>query len=97
MSAESHHSHALVEAARAALDSVHRAALAAEAGGLRRGLTMAASALAEAAEAGLGGDAGSAVTAAQGSIAQALSDLDSGNLSEMEALIEAARSQLAPV
>ena len=88
MSIDAHHGHALIESAREALDTVHRAALAADAGGLRRGLAMAASALAEAA---------AAVATAQGSIGKALADLDAGALSEMEALIEAARGVLAPV
>jgi len=52
MSIDAHHGHALIESAREALDTVHRAALAADAGGLRRGLAMAASALAEAAATG---------------------------------------------
>jgi len=37
------------------------------------------------------------VATAQGSIGKALADLDAGALSEMEALIEAARGVLAPV
>ena len=97
MSNDAHHGHALIEAAREALDTVHRAALAADAGGLRRGLTIAASALADAAATRLGDEEKAAVTAAQGSIGKALADLDGGALSEMEALIEAARGVLAPV
>ena len=97
MSIEAHHGHALIEAARAALDGVHRAALAANAGGLRRGLTLAASNLQEAAQAGLNGEAAAAIEGAQAIIAAALADLDSGALVEMEQQIEAARVKLAGV
>lgn len=97
MSNDAHHGHALIESAREALDTVHRAALAADAGGLRRGLAIAASALADAAATELDDPAKVAVAAAQGSIGKALADLDGGALSEMEALIESARNVLAPV
>ena len=97
MSIEAHHGHALIEAARAALDSVHRAALAADAGGLRRGLAVAAASLQEAAQAGLDGETARAVEDAQAIIATALKDLDSGALVEMEQQIEGARKKLAMV
>ncbi len=97
MSIEAHHGHALIEAARAALDSVHRAALAADAGGLRRGLAVAASNLQEAAQAGLDGEASSAIEGARTIIAAALADLDSGALVEMEQQIEEVRKKLAMV
>jgi hypothetical protein len=97
MSIEAHHGHALIEAARAALDSVHRAALAADAGGLRRGLAVAASNLQEAAKAGMDGEASSAIEGAQTIIATALADLDSGALVEMEQRIEEVRKKLAMV
>ena len=97
MSIEAHHGHALIEAARAALDGVHRAALAANAGGLRRGLALAAANLQEAAQAGLDETAAQAIGSAQAVIAKALADLDSGALVEMEQQIEDARKKLAMV
>lgn len=97
MSIEAHHGHALIEAARTALDGVHRAALAADAGGLRRGLTVAAANLQEAAQAGLDEAAASAVADTQASIATALADLDGGSLVGMEQRIEEARKKLAVV
>ncbi len=97
MSTEAHHAHALIEAARAALDGVHRAALAADAGGLRRGLAVAASNLQQAAQAGLDGEASSAIEGARTIIATALADLDGGALVEMEQQIEEARKKLAMV
>ena len=97
MSIEAHHGHALIEAARAALDGVHRAALAADAGGLRRGLAVAAASLQEATQAGLDEEAAHAVEGAQAIIATALKDLDSGALVNMEQQIEGARKKLAMV
>lgn len=95
MSVEAHHARALLEEAQLALDRVHRAALAANAGELRRGLTLAIAALREAGSAGLGPEADQAIGAAQAALASAQTDLDGGALVEMEKLIEAARSDLA--
>lgn len=97
MSIEVHHGRALIEEARSALDGVHRAALAADAGGLRRGLGVADALLQQTAQAGLGGEADAAIADVRGDIATALADLDAGALVGMEALIEAARTKLAAV
>lgn len=95
MSVEAHHGRALLEEAQLALDRVHRAALAANAGELRRGLELAITALREAGSAGLGPEADQAIGAAQATLESARTDLDGGALVEMEKLVEAARSDLA--
>ena len=97
MSIEIHHGRALIEEAWSALDAVHRAALAADAGGLRRGLGMADALLQQTAQAGLGGEADAAVASVRSDIATALADLEAGALVGMEALVEAARTKLAAV
>ena len=97
MSIEGHHGRALIEEAQLALESVHRAALAADAGNLRRGLDMADSLLQQTAQSSLGADADAAVAAVRADIATALADLESGALTAMEPLIEAARTKLAAV
>ena len=97
MSMEAHHGLALIEEARAALDGVHRAALAADAGGLRRGLTMAGAALDSALKTELATEAAQAATEVRDMLASAAADLDGGKLVEMELLVEAARTKLAPV
>ena len=97
MSQDAHHGRALIEEARLALDAAHRAALAADAGGLRRSLDMAEALLRDAAAAGLGPEADGGMGAVQADIARALAGLESGALMEMEALIEAARTKLAQV
>lgn len=95
MSVEVHHGRALIEEARSTLDSVHRAALAADAGGLRRGLELAANLLEQTRPTGLGADADAAVAAVRADIAIALADLETGALTTMEPLIETARAKLA--
>ena len=97
MSIEAHHGRALIEEAQLALDSVHRAALAADAGNLRRGLDMADALLQQSAQSGLGENADAAVAAVRADIATALADLESGALTSMEPLIEAARTKLMAV
>ena len=97
MSIEAHHGRALIEEAQLALESVHRAALAADAGNLRRGLDMADSLLQQTAQSSLGADADAAVASVRADIATALADLESGALTAMEPLIEAARTKLAAV
>ena len=97
MSIEVHHGRALIEEARSALDAVHRAALAADAGGLRRGLGMADALLQQTAQAGLGSEADTAIAGVRDDIATALADLEAGALVGMEALIETARTKLAAV
>ena len=95
MSVEEHHGRALLEQAQLALDRVHRAALAANAGEIRRGLDLAVTALQEAGSAGLDADIGQAIGTVRATLEEARTDLDGGALVEMEKLIEAARSSLA--
>ena len=95
MSIEAHHGRAALEEAQLALDRVHRAALAANAGEIRRGLDLAIAALREAASAGLGDAADQAIGTVQAKLETARTDLDRGALVEMEKLIETARSSLA--
>jgi hypothetical protein len=95
MSVETHHARALLEEAQLTLDRVHRAALAANAGELRRGLDLAVSALREAGSAGLGAEADQAIGTVQATLEAARTDLDGGALVEMEKLIETARNSLA--
>lgn len=95
MSIEAHHGRAALEEAQLALDRVHRAALAANAGEIRRGLDLAITALRDAASAGLGAAADEAIGAVQAKLEAARTDLDAGALMEMEKLIETARSSLA--
>ena len=95
MSAEEHHARALMEQAQLALDRVHRAALAANAGEIRRGLDLAVTALQEAGSAELGADTDQAIGAVRATLEAARADLDGGALVEMEKLIETARSSLS--
>ncbi len=95
MSIEAHHGRALLETALLELDRVHRAAVAANAGEIRRGLTLALAALGEAGSAGLGVEADQTIGTVQASLTAAQTNLDNGALVEMEQLIEAARSSLA--
>ncbi len=95
MSVEAHHARALLEDAQLALDRVHRAAIAANAGELRRGLDLAVTALQEAGSAGLGTEADQAIGAVRATLETARTDLNGGALVEMEKLIEAARASLA--
>ncbi len=97
MSQDTHHGRALIEEARLALDGAHRAALAADAGGLRRSLGLADVLLREAAAALPIEEAGGGMAAVRAEITHALADLDTGALMEMEALIETARTKLAQV
>ena len=97
MSTEVHHGRALIEEARSALDAVHRAVLAADAGGIRRGLGVADALLTETAQAGLGDEADAAVASVRSDITTALADLEAGALMGMESLIEAARTKLKAV
>ena len=95
MSIEAHHGRALIEEARSALDAAHRAALAADAGGLRRSLATAETLLHDAVQAGLEGEADADIAAVRDGIVKALADLEAGALVEMELLIETARTRLA--
>lgn len=95
MSVEAHHGRAALEEAQLALDRVHRAALAANAGELRRGLDLAITALREAESAGLGAPADQVIGTVQAKLEAARTDLNGGALVEMEKLVETARSSLA--
>ncbi len=95
MSVEAHHARALLEEARSALERVHRAALAANAGEIRRGLDLAVTSLQGAGSAGLGADADQVIGTVRATLETARTDLDGGALVEMEKLIETARSSLA--
>jgi len=95
VSIEAHHGRALLETAQLELDRVHRAAVTANAGEIRRGLTLAIAALQEAGSAGLGEAAEQTIGAVRASLEAARSDLDGGALMEMEKLVETARNSLA--
>ena len=92
MSDNPHHREALIETARLELDRAHLAAAAMAGGEVRRGLTLALAALRELASTEAGGDA--SFMGAAGKLAEALADLDNGQLADMERLIESARSEL---
>lgn len=92
---EAHHGRALLETAQLELDRVHRAAVAANAGEIRRGLNLALAALQEAGAAGLGTEVEQAIQAIHDNLMTAQRDLDDGTLVRMEKLIETARSALA--
>ncbi len=95
MSVEAHHGRAQLEAAQLELDRVHRAAIAADAGEIRRGLALALTALREAGSAGLGPEADQVIGTVRASLETARADLDGGALTEMEQLVETARTSLA--
>lgn len=97
MSVEAHHARAQLEEAQLALDRVHRAALAANAGELRRGLDLAIAALRQAGSAGLGEAADQAIGTVRAELEAAQTDLDGGALVAMEQLIETARNNLAKI
>ncbi len=89
MTVEDHHQDALIETARLELDRAHRAALAMEAGEVRRGLDLALAALQ-----GASADGGEMYATLAGQISTALADLDSGSLAEMAHIIEAVRKEI---
>ena len=95
MSVEAHHARALLEEAQLALERVHRAALAANAGEIRRGLDLAVTALQGAGSAGLGTEADQTIGTVRATLEAARNDFNGGALVEMEKLIETARSSLA--
>ncbi len=95
MSVESHHARALLETAQLELDRVHRAAVAANAGEIRRGLDLALAALREAGLVGLGAEVDQTIGTVQANLTAARTDLDNGALVEMEQLVESARNSLA--
>ena len=85
MSSEDHHREAILETARSELDRAHRGVLAMDASEVRRGLELALAALS---------DATGAPTESAGKLSQALMDLDTGALAEMDTLIEEVRKLL---
>ena len=89
MSQDDHHQDALLETARLELDRAHRAAIALEAGEVRRGLELALAAFRSAGEAD-----GARYAPLAGQIEAALADLDAGSLAEMERIVEAVRKEI---
>ncbi len=89
MSQDDHHQDALLETARLELDRAHRAAIALEAGEVRRGLELALTAFRSAGEAD---SERYAPLASQ--IETALTDLNAGSLADMERIIEAVRKEI---
>jgi len=89
---EALHAGVLLETAKSELEVVHRAALAADAGAIRRGIDLALTALGQ-----LSGDMAAAVAPVEDSLRAARIDLDAGKLVEMEKLLEVARTALAKV
>ncbi len=89
MTVEDHHQDALIETARLELDRAHRAAVAMEAGEVRRGLDLALAALR-----GASADGAQRYATLAGQISTALVDLDTGSLAEMAHIIEAVRKEI---
>ena len=100
MTVETHHQASLIKAAQLELERAHRAALALDAGEIRRGVQLALDALRQAAVP-VEGDAEGAVPPATtlhrlaGTLERVLADLQDGQLAELGALLEAARKELA--
>ena len=90
MSEDRHHHDALMETARSELERAHAAAVAMSAAEIRRGLQLALDALREAAS--LPG--GLPAPDVAGHVERALSELDSGELADMERQLEQARGAL---
>jgi len=93
MPEESLHHDALVETARQELDRAHRGVLAVDAAEIRRGLSLALTALQAAQSAGGAPDT-TMIADAQIKVQRAMSDLDAGALAELGNLVEAARTTL---
>ncbi len=92
-----HHFDTLLATARLELDRAHRAALALEAGDIRRGLELSIAALAEAAATPAEPELTPSPETAgriRASLQTALADLDRGSLSELGTLLEQARKAL---
>lgn len=100
MTVEAHHQASLIETAQLELERAHRAALALDAGEIRRGVQLALDALREAALP-TGGEAEALVPPPDtlhrlaGTLERALADLQDGRLAELGTLLEAARKELA--
>ena len=99
MTVEAHHQASLIETARLELERAHRAALALDAGEMRRGVQLALDALHQAAvpvEAAAEAPVPPAtVRRLAGMLDRVLADLGNGRLAELGALLEAARKELA--
>lgn len=98
MTVETHHQASLVETARLELERAHRAALALDAGEIRRGVQLALDAL-RAAAVPVEGEASVPPAAVlhrlAGTLERTLADLEDGRLAELGTLLEAARKELA--
>ena len=94
MTVEIHHQASLIEAAQLELERAHRAALALDAGEIRRGVQLALDAVREAAEAGVTAPPAETLQRLSGMLDRALVDLQEGRLAELGALLEAARKEL---
>ena len=99
MTLETHHQASLIETTKLELDRAHRAALALDAGELRRGLQLARDSLREGAQPVADTPEPSVPSTDKMArllaiLDRALADLDAGNLSEMGNLIESARTAL---
>jgi hypothetical protein len=90
MSTEQHHQGALIETARTELDRAHRAAIAMEAAEVRRGLSLAETALNDAAA----GPDGELYRGLAARVAAAQADLAGGALAEMALIIEDVRKAI---
>ena len=100
MTIETHHQASLVETAQLELERAHRAALALDAGEIRRGVQLARDALREAAVPVTGETEASVPPPAMlhrlaGTLDRVLADLQDGRLAELGVLLEAARKELA--
>ena len=94
MTADKHHFDALIATAKLELERAHRGALSIEAGEIRRGMELALTALREAAAGEAGIPDPATLTGLRETLTTALAELDGGQLSGMEARIEAARHRL---
>lgn len=100
MTIETHHQASLIETAQLELERAHRAALALDAGEIRRGVQLALTAVREAAVP-VEGEAEASVPppamlhALAETLERALVDLQEGRLAELGTLLEAARKELA--
>lgn len=94
MTADKHHFDALIATAKLELERAHRGALSIEAGEIRRGLELTLAALRDAAAEEAGTPDPAILAELQTTLTTALAELEQGQLSGMEARIEAARHRL---
>jgi hypothetical protein len=90
MSIEAHHRAALIDTAGLELNRAHQAAVAMNAGEIRRALRIALSSLRSAS----GDDPSEPISGWISTLDRALTDLDGGALSEMATLIETVRRDI---